>query len=163
MGQVLPLPERIPRPNPNTDEGKKIIKAFNKFGIEFEDTQELYITYKLPNGWRTIDDSRREDLPQYYIVDDTNMVQFFIGGSWKGTYDNNLYMEQVDFPYTFESKNKTAPLIPSETSNTVVMGKMCEAIDSLHRPANPHTAQRKLDYTTKSSSESDSDAISDYD
>lgn len=106
----MPLPERIPKPN------GVIAEQMEKCGIKFDkDDKSLYVTYILPQGWRTVDDSWREDLPNFFIVDDQGMVRFGVTGAWKGTYDNELHLTYVKNPYKFEAKNKQK-LIPSETN-----------------------------------------------
>lgn len=129
MGQPLPLPERIPRPD-----SKKQMAELEEAGVILEDSTERYVGYTMPKGWKMVDDSWREDLPQFYIVDDKNMARFSIHGSWKGTYDNALTLTTVDTPRLFERRNRDQSLIPSETSDGALVGKFAEAADPFYAP-----------------------------
>lgn len=97
MGQPLPLPERIPRPD---DETSIILQ---KHGIQVhEELNEKYLLYTLPEGWKIVDRSHRHDLPCFYFVDANNNVHFAIQGAWKGTYDNQLEIYAIKSPYKLE-------------------------------------------------------------
>lgn len=106
-----------------------------KCGIQVHDNPgHEYLTYTLPTGWKMVDDSQRRDLPNFHIVDNEEMVRFSIHGGWKGTYDNELHLICVAEPYKFEQRHEE--VIPSETNTVDVVGKLAEAFDPLHRPAN---------------------------
>lgn len=127
MGQPLPLPKRIPRPT------GKVLTAMNECGITIDiQSEDEYVTYSLPSGWRMVNDSHREDLPEYHIVDDKNMVRCSITGAWKGTYDNKLHLSWTKEPYEFEARH--GKMIPSETNGAALVGKFAEALDPLNRP-----------------------------
>jgi hypothetical protein len=145
MGQLLPLPERIPRPTPNQ------INELKNLGIEvnIEEKDEkgnpcMYVQYTLPVGWKMVDKSWREDLPDYYIVDIESKARVSISGSWKGSYDNKLRLSILKNPIIL--KPDEGKLIPSETSNYAMLGKFAEALDPLGRPAEPLSADRKPDF-----------------
>jgi len=131
MGQTLPLPERIPKPNTKTLTEMKVC------GIIVEDADEEYVTYTLPKGWKMVDSSWREDLPDFYIIDSSDMKRFCISGSWKGTYDNKLNIRSVK-QEKYESPKSTP--IPSETSGPVLYNKLETAIicDEIERRTGNH-------------------------
>jgi hypothetical protein len=150
MGQPLPLPQRIPRLNLESDEGKKLLQALSNVGITLEESTECYVRYTMPSSWKMVDDSLRQDLPRFHMVDEKNLIHFTVSGSWKGSYDNKLQLIQVEPPRLFESKNQNEPLIPSETSDEELLGRFAEVFDPLHRPPtnNALSAQRQADYST---------------
>lgn len=139
MGQPLPLPERIPKPNPDTIRGRELLGALKQAGITIDASPGEYVRYTLPHGWRMVDDSWRQDLPNFYIVDNTNMLRFSVTGAWKGSYDNELNLKEVNPPRQFEPQNNKT-MIPSETGSN--------AMDPLHRPSPELTAERQPDYTS---------------
>ena len=96
MGQPLPLPERIPAPN---DVQRKQLAIM---GINVGSVAQGFASYDLPNGWRMVDKSWRHDIPCWYIVDPDNMARWLIRGSWKETYDNELYLDIVEKPHVIE-------------------------------------------------------------
>jgi hypothetical protein len=148
MGQPLPLPEKIPRPNLESENGRKLMNELKQVGITLEDSTEAYVRYTLPEGWKMVDDSWREDLPRFYILDQKDMMHFSIQGSWKGTYDNELTLTKVPTPAFFQPQNRDKPLIPSETSTGAVLGSLGEVLDPLHRPPTTLCAQRQKDYSS---------------
>ena len=76
MGQSLPLPDRIPVPYPRTKE------KMEKDGITIiSEDGERYVKYTLPDGWKMVNDSVREDLPSFYIADDKDMTRYCIDGA----------------------------------------------------------------------------------
>ena len=122
MGQPLPLPERIPVPS------QKTLTAMTACGIQLDqESQSVYREYTLPTGWKMVDNSWRQDLPEYYIVDELGLTRFCISGSWKGSYDNELRISTVHEPKLL--KRREEELIPSETSNAAMIGKFAEALD----------------------------------
>lgn len=118
MGQPLPLPERIPLPN---DERTKIALAEAGVRLHAEDNAR-YVKYTLPEGWRLVDDSWRQDLPDYYLLDAENMKRFSIFGSWKGAYDNALRIRVIKEPKLFKGRNE--PMQASETSDIALINKL---------------------------------------
>lgn len=119
MGQDLPLPQRIPCPDDKT------LLCMNKCGITIHDEYDAkYLEYSLPDNWRMVNDSRREDLPRFHIIDGKNMVHFTIIGSWKGNYDNELDILMVEEPY--EYKPRDVEIIPSETDSVHMIGKIID-------------------------------------
>lgn len=103
MGQILPLPERIPKPRGETEESMKAcgIRVNNEPDESYH-TDQQYVTYSLPIGWRTVDNSQCAELPIFYIVDNNNMVRFSITGTWRETYDNDLHLNTIKEPYEFK-------------------------------------------------------------
>jgi len=89
MGQPLPLPSRIPLPS----EGQRQLLDAMQIKIP-STTDELYVSYELPEGWQMVNRNgqKRDDLPDYVIVDDERRIRVTIGGAWKGTYDNELWL-----------------------------------------------------------------------
>lgn len=122
MQQPLPLPERIPRPNVESEQGKNLVEALKKAGIVLEEGSEWYARYTIPSGWTMIDDSLREDVPQFYLLDEKNLIHFSISGTWKETYDNELYLTQVTPPRIFKSQRQS-DLSLSETSLPTISRK----------------------------------------
>jgi len=121
-------------------------------GIEVVDTdiltmgQDQYVHYKLPIGWKTVDNSWRQDLPEFLIIDNNNMTRVSISGAWKGAYDNHLTLiilegKQIKL---YESPNDTT-VEASQTSNANLMGQFAEAFDPLHRPYNKQERVDRID------------------
>jgi hypothetical protein len=97
MGQPLPLPERIPKPNDIQ------ILSLLHMGLELdlENDSEQFIKYELPIGWRMVDCSEKQDMPDFYIIDHKKMKRISISGSWKGLHDNELILRILkDFQIT---------------------------------------------------------------
>jgi hypothetical protein len=144
MGQPCPLPQRIPRVN-----SKEVQQALKDAGITL-DTEEKgnYVKFTMPTGWKMVDDSWREDLPNFYILDDEKKGRFHIHGSWKETYDNSLEMEVCEAPYSvFVPKHKANELIPSETSNIALLMKASGIKETV-------PAERQADFQTTTTKES---------
>jgi len=147
MGQVLPLPEKIPNPKGKTRE------AMENCGIAIN-TGDDYVGYTLPAGWEMVDVSWRMDLPNYYMVDDQGMARFSISGSWKGTYDNYLEIKTVQEPHKLERREKEPE--PSQTSETAMREKFKKAtgttpekvIDEAHNKVRQETLIRKYSEIT---------------
>lgn len=136
MGQALPLPERIPLPK------GEVRTALTDAGIVLLDAKEnmLFVSYTLPAGWKMVDNSTRQDLPLWYMIDDAKRIRFVIQGVWKETYDNKLsiYIGSSE-PFV----PRVADLIiPSETSLGAMSGRLGEMLDPLGRPAAPLSAHR---------------------
>lgn len=98
MGQVLPLPERIPPPTQSQAE------QLESMGVVVAPKEDGYCPYTLPSGWSIKDCSERSDLPIFKIVDQERNIRVVIDGAWKGTYDNDLSMKICDAPYTKYNK-----------------------------------------------------------
>jgi len=98
MGQVFPLPERIPNPRKNKR------KKMEAMGFVFKESEAEYVEYEAPKEWRLIDQTLRRDQPDWVFVDEKNLVRITICGSWKGDYDNKLSMSIVKDPYLFVPK-----------------------------------------------------------
>ena len=120
MGQNLPLPEQIPVPNP------ELANCMTKSGIKLHQTGDTYIKYDLPGMWQMVNDSSREDLPRFHIIDADGNIRYTISGAWKGTYDNELRIHKG-------SEKKFMPkddeIIPSETSGAAMAAKFSAALD----------------------------------
>ena len=137
MGQTIPLPERIPKP---TKEQKKL---FDEWGIKLilensengEVKKSRYQRYTLPEGWKMVDASWRQDLPCFHIVDDNSMIRATCSGSWKGAYDNEIrlrvYKEKDWELYVKPIKDE---IVASEFSDQNILGQFAEAMDPLKRP-----------------------------
>jgi len=61
MGQPLPLPERIPLPKDSVSQSM-IEKGFT-FGDKVDIEGKTFVNYTLPEGWRFVNNSWRQDLP----------------------------------------------------------------------------------------------------
>lgn len=85
MGQPMPLPERVPVPLPSQ------VETLTSMGIQFGDLNDEFTSMKLPDNWSFINDSHREDLPRWSIVDAAGMIRARVSGAWKGMYDNKLH------------------------------------------------------------------------
>jgi hypothetical protein len=143
MGQPLPLPKRIPFPPT-----KQVKDALLKEGVilELDDEGAEFVQYKLPAEWSMVDNSAREDMPEFHIVDNHNMIHFTISGIWKESYDNHIQIYHVTPPTKLQKK--TQPMIPSETSSRVMLSKFAEAIDPLQQAQNPVEVIRKPQFQT---------------
>lgn len=141
MGQLLPLPERIPAPT-----GSQKFQL-SEMGILILDDQNPstnpppeYVRYSLPTGWKMVDKSWRQDLPNFVIVDTDDMIRVTIQGSWKGSYDNTLDMCVNNTPYE-KLVRPTEEVIPSETD----LAAFTERVDPLNRPRTE--VYRRSDYS----------------
>ncbi len=93
MNQFCPLPERIPTPSPEQ------LIALEKMNITIDSDAEkdnAYAKYTLPLNWKMISESKRSDLPRFYIVDTENYKRVLVNGVWKGSYDNELDLIILD-------------------------------------------------------------------
>ena len=133
MGQQLPLPYKIPKPVGDQCE------LFQEMGIivcnNNDNENAMYVSYTLPNGWRMVDNSFREDIPIFIIIDNKDMIRVRISGSWKGSYDNKLRMRVCD---KLELEKYTKPeselINASETSGPNLIGQFAQALDPEQRP-----------------------------
>jgi len=120
--------------------------------VNYEDEGE-YVTYTMPEGWRMVDRSWRQDLPDFAMVDLDGQIRVSITGAWKGTYYNYLTLRIMDTPYDVyqceEDEGENKEIIPTETSGAALVGKMAEAIDPQHRPAATVRAYRQSDHYTE--------------
>lgn len=115
MGQPLPLPKRIPFPDNETRELMK------DAGINFSETDSSYVSYTLLIGWRLVDHNHRSDLPSWKCVDNNDMVRFTVTGSWKETYDNELYLNWYTNPIKHDPpKNNLVEYSPPANLKAVV-------------------------------------------
>lgn len=88
MGQPLPLPERIPKPN-----DKQALRLKEMGIVVTPEENKFYWLCALPDGWRWENDSARNDLPCWTVVDNQEMIRVRVVGSWKGAYDNELRLK----------------------------------------------------------------------
>jgi len=122
MGQVCPLPKQIPVPPEKQQQDK--LKAM---GILLESREECYSAYTLPDKWHIYNQSHREDLPCYEIVDEKNMVRVTISGSWKGNYDNKLTLNVLSKPVLFQPMDhETKPAESALVVNCSKVDGSCE-------------------------------------
>lgn len=120
MGQALPLPERIPIP----DQTQRV--SLEAMGFTFGNTPiEGYLPIAFPSGYHWHNNSWREDLPEWYILNSENLAVVCVEGSWKGSYDNKLELYVYDTP-TVVKFNRTPP-IPSQTSKEALIEKAIDA------------------------------------
>ena len=120
LSSSLPLPERIPNPEP------EVKTRMEECGITIESSEAVYVSYDLPSGWKLVDQSDRADLPQFYIVDTEDKGRFKISGSWKGTYDNELKIYIVASPEVITPM--TTVSTPSETNGKTIAQLATSAI-----------------------------------
>lgn len=97
MGQIFPLPERIPKPD--------IILANQmiNWGFKLRDDGKEYIEYDMPNGWKLVDKSSMYDIPDFYFVDQNKMAKIRIHGIWRGDYYNELEIMLEGEPFKCDS------------------------------------------------------------
>ena len=67
--------------------------------IKYNQYEQEFVEYTLPSGWRTVNNSHREDCPDFFILDDHNMARFTIGSSWQDMHDNDIHMSMITEPY----------------------------------------------------------------
>lgn len=99
MGQALPLPQRIPMPNA-TLKGEMTKLGFS---LDMSNSNQLYVTYRMPIGWSLYNYNERIDVPVYYFVDENNKVRFIISGNWT-IYDHSLLISKVETPFVYTPK-----------------------------------------------------------
>lgn len=124
MGQVLPLPEKIPRPN------SEQTTQLSKYGISVvsADDKQRYVEVVLPEIYIMHNNSFQEDIPDWYILrKGTNKACAQIYGAWKGTYDNELKLYVYDEEKTIKIR-ETAPE-PSETNEKALLQQAAETGD----------------------------------
>ena len=141
MGQPLPLPERIPKPSPKDE------TELNQMGITIGESETKYVTYTMPEGWRMVDDSWREDLPEFYILDTEDMKRVSIYGQWKGYGSDRLRLSIIDEPDKYV-KPDTDVIEESETSNANLVAMFAASIDPFNRPAVEAEVTRDPDFRT---------------
>jgi hypothetical protein len=102
MGQVCPLPDKVPMPCPDD------LPIVNSWGIQFGEAEGRYASMKLPAGWSFVDDSpeHRPDLPCWRIVDADGRICASVSGAWKGMYDNDLRF-RIDGDFSKWTPRKT--------------------------------------------------------
>ncbi len=92
MGQTCSL--KIPKPDDH------ILDSMKRCGIDVHMTDEPYVSYDLPMGWKTVSFGEVviKDLPNFHIVDNKNLIRFVI--MWKQEIlDNNpIVTENVTTP-----------------------------------------------------------------
>lgn len=89
MGQNIPLPNRIPMPD------TKLLAKMNELGFTINNDGQLYVTYVMPDKWCIYDCSRKKDSPEYYFVDDQNMVRITVTGTWEDALINDLRIQMI--------------------------------------------------------------------
>lgn len=162
MGAKCVLPEKIPIPYDGwrdqfsganvDDEGNirpsKLLSELNECGItlgkpvNIKGCWQRYVTYTLPPGWRMVDDSEREEYPEFYILDDQWMRRFSIDGKWS-MHDCHLKIRKVQEPTKFVRRQE--PPKASETSVEAMICKTSMATEA-DRASLPTHASRKGDF-----------------
>jgi hypothetical protein len=122
MGQPLPLPTKIPVPSSN------VISELGDMGITIEDSQQTYSAYRMPDGWKMVDRSWRQDLPKFSMVDTDNNIRVTISGAWKETYDNDITLRVQHAPFEKFVHDPSAKIIPSETSVGAIITRYHKAM-----------------------------------
>lgn len=123
MGVSLPLPERGPACESDSDLEHALTQAGVKFGPRSD--EDGMCEYTLPSGWKMMDKSFRQDMPEWFMVDENGFTRARIMGTWKGTYDNRLRIVECPME-AFESP--TSPAIPSETDGPAVAARIANAL-----------------------------------
>ena len=100
MGQPLPLPQRIPAPDDYTC--KLMIEKGFTIGDAIDIEHKSFVTYTMPEGWKFINNSWRQDLPQWEFVCPDGLVHFSVNGAWKGSYDNDITLSALMIPRKFD-------------------------------------------------------------
>lgn len=93
--QPLPLPGRIPVPNPN------LHKKMEELGFIINEDDKYYVTYTIPKGWELCDHTCRKDQIKYYFIDDKSMARIRITGAW-WDFGHNLKMDIIEEPFLYE-------------------------------------------------------------
>jgi hypothetical protein len=75
MGQALPLPERIPRPNE-----EQSIQLRKKGIVCLLADPCQYVTYTLPQGWQMLDRGQSVEKPHFVVVDTNYAIHLSIWG-----------------------------------------------------------------------------------
>ena len=124
MGAALPLPERIPYPNEET------LRAMKADGINVHEktSESKYVTYSLPPGWKMVDDSLRQDIPVYYILDEQDMRRYSVKGSWKEIHENELFLSKVSMP---EKHVPRKELVKTNQTSAVALMKEYADVDDV--------------------------------
>jgi hypothetical protein len=97
MGQQLPLPERIPRPN--TLQSQQLLEMGIQCANDVDTKDQTdkkdakYVDCVLPEGWRWEDDTQYEHSQLWRIVDNDGFIRATVNGCWKGAYDNELFLK----------------------------------------------------------------------
>lgn len=120
MGQLLSLPQKIPSPNQECRE--EMIK--NGFQFSYGDEGKDFISYQLPKGWKIVNHSWTQDLPEWYFLDSENMKRFIIFGSPKETYDSKLKINIIKNPEIYQTRETEA--LHCETSVSNLLTKAIE-------------------------------------
>lgn len=144
MGQSLPLPEKIPYPK------AEVRSMMETDGIKLLGDAE-YVAYTLPPYWKMRDVSTRQDLPDYYIVDEDNYGRYHIHGAWKGTYDNKLYIQHVKEKRLIEPNHEG--MEECVTSGIGYVKTLAEGLDPKKRPANWSNVPNEKDFSTSGKEE----------
>ena len=121
MGQALPLPERVPRPL-----GTQSI-ILERLGFKTHGDGP-YVVLELPEGYSWSDRSSHADLPDWYVMKD-GIAYIRVNGTWKGTYDNDLYMRVYEEGTTDITPLPDTEPAPCETSGAKMTVRFIEAMD----------------------------------
>jgi len=142
MGQPLPLPEKIPQPN------EEILTSMKNDGINIlGEPQDEFVKYSLPEGWKMRDVSERQDLPNYYIVDENDNAKYSIDGTWKGSFDNYLELKIAEKKKVLPKENG---MERNQASDVSLVSNLIVDNDPLKRPHNlPDILPNKDDYVPK--------------
>jgi len=92
--QTFPLPSRIPVPTSGQ------LAKLNEMGITIGDEIEGYVLYTMPEGWKMRNNTVREDMPKFVMVDSDDNIRVVVSGVWKEAHDNELWMMFEKVPYT---------------------------------------------------------------
>lgn len=139
--QPLPLPLRVPIPTSQIlNELKQVGVILNNDAISVSSRSTYksngqYVTYSLPTGWQMVNDSEREDIPWYYLLDQEKKKRFRIQGQWKG-YDSDYLMWFIEEnPKVYTRTSNT--MEQSQTSDHALTLKLMEHLDPLKRSSFP--------------------------
>ena len=121
--QTFPLPSRIPAPT----SGQRA--KLNEMGITIGDEFEGYVLYTMPEGWEMKNNTVREDMPKFVMVDSNDNIRVEVSGVWKGNDDNKLWLMFEKAPYTkYVCQEKSGNFCFSIT-DTLVMAVFGNDID----------------------------------
>jgi len=128
MGAACPLPRRVPYP------GEKEREYFSKYGITFgepgpqEATTGMYSSIHFKGEGKLVNQTDNEEWPKYDVIGtdaDGKLVKVgFISGSWKGSYDNNLWIriEKPSAPKKeYTGKVKESTVLPNRVAQKLVL------------------------------------------